>query len=558
MRIGRLVLLGLATLVAACDEKPPAPPAKYRVGGTLSGLSGGNITLQLNGQQSLTRGADGPFSFETPLEDQSDFSVTVAAMPPEQDCSVEGGMGKVAGADVSSVQVRCAAKTYTIGGTVEGLARGTLALSLGSETLQVTTNGAFTFTARRPRGEAYEVSVATLPQGQRCTVSNGSGTVAGNVANVSVRCHDWYTLDTFQAASVVIGQKDFTSGLPDQAEASPGPNTLNSPWGNPVLADGRLYVSDRSSSRILGFNGVPAVNDASAAFVLGQPDFTSSAPRLGQGGLSNPSGLSSDGTRLAVVDSRNHRILLYPALPASTGATPTQVLGQQDFDSKANACDSRSLFFPDGAFIGHGKVLVADSANNRVLVWNTFPTTNGAPADLVLGQRTFDTCASNDATGNGTSEAAPSASTLFNPTGVWTDGTRLAVVDAANNRVLFWNSFPTSNGQAADLVLGQAGFTTGGTATTASGLRIPSYIASTGQQLFIADSQNNRVLVWNQFPTTNGAAADLVLGQPDFTSITESPPSASGLSQPAGVLLAWPHVLVPDTSNHRVLVFTSR
>src|SRR5689334_12234124 len=147
MRMGRLGVLVLATLVAACEEKPPAPPAKYSVGGTIAGLSGGALTLQLNGQQNLTRSANGPFSFETPLEDGSDYAVTVTSAPAEQECSVEGGTGKVASADVSSVQVRCATRTYSIGGTVEGL-RGTLELGLGSERLQVTANGGFTFTTK--------------------------------------------------------------------------------------------------------------------------------------------------------------------------------------------------------------------------------------------------------------------------------------------------------------------------------------------------------------------------------------------------------------------------
>jgi hypothetical protein len=557
MRIGRLGLLGLATLVAACEEQPPAPPATYRVGGSIAGLSGGPLTLQLNGQQSLTREADGPFSFPTPLQDRSDYAVTVASAPAEQECAVEGGTGKVAGADVSSVQVRCATRTYTMGGTVEGL-RGTLGLSLGGETLQVTTNGGFTFTTKLPRGGSYTVGVATQPPGQRCTLSNGDGTVTGDVTNLSVRCLDWYTLDTHPEARVAIGQPDLTSGLPHQAR-SPGANTLDGPWGNPVLADGRLYVSDQNSHRVLGFTGVPAANDASAAFVLGQPGTTTTAAGRGEGGLERPAGLSSDGTRLAVADYRNNRVLLYSTLPASTGATPTLVLGQPGFETNAGACKEDSLNLPAGVFIGHGKVLVADSGNNRVLVWNSIPTTSGAPAQLVLGQDTFDTCAPNRTPTGET----PSASTFYSPTGLWTDGTRLAVADTANSRVLLWNSFPTRNGQAADVVLGQADFTSRVTATTASGLRIPSYIASTGLQLFVADSQNHRVLVWNQLPTTNGAEADVVLGQPDFTTNTEaSPPTApttaSGLSQPGGVLLAWPQVLVTDSGNNRVLVFTSR
>ncbi|MFY0571463.1 hypothetical protein ACN28E_47585 [Archangium lansingense] len=564
MRIGRLGLLSLATLVAACREEPPAPPATYRVGGSITGLSGGNLTLQLNGQQSLTRGADGPFSFETPLEDQSSYSVTVTATPPEQDCTVEGGTGKVAGADVSSVQVRCATKTYTLGGTVEGL-RGTLGLSLGNETLQVTTNGGFTFTTKLPRGSSYGVSVATQPQGQRCTVSNGSGTVAGNVADLAVRCHDWFTLDTFQAASVVVGQGNFTSKAADRG-GTIGDSTLRNPVGNPAFAQGRLYVPDTGSNRVLGFNGVPATHGASAGFVLGQPDFSNFDTGSGQQGLGAPEGLSSDETRLAVADTRNSRVLLHTTLPASTGATPSLVLGQPGFDpgDRLPGCARTSLSFPEDVFLGHGKLLVADSSNNRVLVWNTLPATNGAPADLVLGQRSFTTCVENDANGDAVKDSTPGATTLWNPTGVWTDGTRLVVADSYNNRVLLWNQFPTTDGQPADVVLGQADFTSRATALTATGMNTPYTVASTGLQLFVTASQQHRVLVWNTLPTLNGTPADTVLGQADFTHAdlndppTGTTPSGRTLNQPGGVLLTWPHVLVSDYGNNRVLVFTSR
>jgi hypothetical protein len=44
------------------------------------------------------------------------------------------------------------------------------------------------------------------------------------------------------------------------------------------------------------------------------------------------------------------------------------------------------------------------------------------------------------------------------PTDVWSDGTRLAVVDNANSRVLIWASIPTTNGQAATIVIGRASF----------------------------------------------------------------------------------------------------
>jgi len=40
-------------------------------------------------------------------------------------------------------------------------------------------------------------------------------------------------------------------------------------------------------------------------------------------------------------------------------------------------------------------------------------------------------------------------------------------------------------------------------------------------KLYVADTQNNRVLIYNSIPTANGAAADVVLGAPNFTTFVE-------------------------------------
>ncbi|MBN1205891.1 MAG: hypothetical protein JXB05_13325 [Myxococcaceae bacterium] len=563
MNIKWLRLMGAAALMAACGDgtsKPPARP-EFRVGGTITGLAG-NLTLHLNGAESLTQGQDGPFSFETPVADQRTYEVTLSAPPTEQECTLQGATGKVNGADVDSVRVTCAQRTYSLGGTVAGL-NGTLLLRLeGGETLPVTASGPFSFQTRLPQGGAYAVTVATQPRGHRCAVTGGSGSVSGNVTGITVRCTPWFDLSSFQSATVVIGQSDFTSALPNQDE-TPGPNTLDSPWGNPVFAGGMLYVSDLGSNRVLGFNGVPSQNGASAAFVLGQPDFTTTTARAGRSGLSSPESNSSDGTRLAVADKSNNRVLLYNSLPSTNAAEPHLVVGQPDFETSTAECTARSLQIPEGVSLSDEKLVVADTYNHRVLIWKSLPTSNGAAADLVLGQVSFTTCAGNDADGDGTNDGAATASTLFFPGDVWTDGTRLLVADTSNNRVLLWNQFPTTNGQPADVVLGQPSFATRAAATTAAGMSNPYNVNSTGQQIFVADFRNSRVTIWNQFPTTHGAAADVVLGQQDFNSSSQvdpstGRPSARSLNQPSGILLAAPQVVVTDYGNNRLLVFESR
>jgi hypothetical protein len=75
------------------------------------------------------------------------------------------------------------------------------------------------------------------------------------------------------------------------------------------------------------------------------------------------------------------------------------------------------------------------------------------------------------------------------------------------------------NGQTANVAIGQAELTAH-TATAAQD-RLGTgggWVFRTGSKLVVSDSTNNRVLIWNSIPTANGVPADVVLGQPDFTT----------------------------------------
>ncbi len=110
------------------------------------------------------------------------------------------------------------------------------------------------------------------------------------------------------------------------------------------------------------------------------------------------------------------------------------------------------------------------------------------------------------------------------PQGVWVQGTRLFVADTQNHRVLIWNSIPTSNNQPADVVLGEPNFNTAPPATvsdlpaTATNLFSPVSVTSDGQRVYVTDLGHHRVLIWNSMPTQNGQAADVVVGQPTMTT----------------------------------------
>jgi hypothetical protein len=176
---------------------------------------------------------------------------------------------------------------------------------------------------------------------------------------------------------------------------------------------------------------------------------------------------------------------------------------------------------------------------------------NGKAADVVLGQPNSNSNTQNN--------GGISASSLNRPTVVYTSGGKVFVADNNNNRVLIWNSLPTTNGQAADVVLGQANMTTGTAATTPSSksLTNPNFIhVDTNGRLYVSDPGSHRILYWNAIPTMNQAAADGVIGQPnmDVGLANNGGLSARTLQLPGGMLSSGTLLYVLDSGNDRMLL----
>jgi hypothetical protein len=111
--------------------------------------------------------------------------------------------------------------------------------------------------------------------------------------------------------------------------------------------------------------------------------------------------------------------------------------------------------------------------------------------------------------------------TLCHPSSVFTDTVKILVCDRYNNRVLIFNNPPSANNTAADLVIGQpnlASNTANSGGVSAKSLYYPRIGWSGSGILFISDYMNNRVLRYNIVPSSNYALADIVIGQPNMTS----------------------------------------
>ena len=79
---------------------------------------------------------------------------------------------------------------HNLGGTISGLSSGSLVVTDGwGDSLNIGSNGSFQFSNPLPAGSSYQVSVATPPAGENCTVNNGSGQLGeSNVNNVDIVC----------------------------------------------------------------------------------------------------------------------------------------------------------------------------------------------------------------------------------------------------------------------------------------------------------------------------------------------------------------------------------
>ena len=223
---------------------------------------------------------------------------------------------------------------------------------------------------------------------------------------------------------------------------------------------------------MLGFKKMPKKNGASAKFVLGQTNFTNNNEGTSSTGFNFPGKVTTAGNQLFMVDFSNSRVLIWNKLPTKTNTPADLVVGQPDFTSSDSATTQSGLALPEnGLLVAGGKLFVSDRNNNRIMIWNSIPTTNGANADVVIGQPDFIS--------NG---ADTTQTSLDNPEGLWSDGTKLAVADFFNNRVLIWNTIPTSNDAPADVVVGQPDFTSSDNPNppTAQSLDEPSDVASDG------------------------------------------------------------------------------
>ncbi|MDB4833240.1 hypothetical protein OAH60_03590 [Acidimicrobiia bacterium] len=198
--------------------------------------------------------------------------------------------------------------------------------------------------------------------------------------------------------------------------------------------------------------------------------------------LNHPVSISANYGKLAVTDRFNNRVLIWNTIPSSN-TPPDLVLGQANFTTHNSGTGLNNMDFPGQVIITpDGKVLVADSDNNRVLVWTSFPTSSGQTADYALPITKYVNFGDSW------------------PWGVWSDGTKVVVTATVAKAVLFWNSFPGPS-TSPDVVL------------TSSQVGTPRSILSDGNYVMLGDENANgpcigsngtrSTHVWTSWPTSS-------------------------------------------------------
>ncbi len=426
---------------------------------------------------------------------------------------------------------------------------------------------------------------------------------------------------TNQSARLVIGQESFTRQNPTPSRSVLGAAQSVAYAGNRLfVADGNRLGAIPVSNRVLIYQNVdgfvhppdviaPQDSPCPACVglpdtVLGQPDFdsTQQADLPDVPGLNNPSAVHSDGVRMAVADTNNNRVLLWHTIPVVNGTLPDVVLGQPDFSGFIADTSPSGMRGPQGVWIDSGRLFVADTQNSRVLIWNTFPTSNAQAPDLVLGQEDLNTRHEADLAKE-VYEADDKR--MLDPVSVTVSGNRMFVSDLGFNRVLVFNSVPTQNYAAADIVIGQPDFSSSDPNNSANlcdtlgpleddgsrsenetpptnvpllvplppptteidpdepryprrcaaTLNFPRFALMVREKLFVADSGNDRILIFDGIPSANGASADLVIGQPNFVQLTESEGPGS-MRSPSSMAYDGLNLYVADPFTRRILVFT--
>ena len=311
--------------------------------------------------------------------------------------------------------------------------------------------------------------------------------------------------------------------------------TLNTPAGVTVDGTGNFYVSDQNNHRIRMVSTTGIITTVAGTGTAG---YSGDGVAANTASLNSPAGLTVDGSgNLYIADQNNHRIR-----KVSAGGTIATVAGDGIgiYNGDGGAATTTSLYSPSGVMIdGMGNLYIADALNHRVR--------------KVATSGIITTVAGNGTVNYGGDGGPATTASLYNPVGVAFDGTgNFYIADQQNHRI---RKVATSG--IITTVAGNGLFTYGGDggAATAANLANPSGVAVDGTgNLYIADALNQRI----RKVATNGIITTVAGNGTIGFSGDGGTATAASLNNPVGIAVdAAGNLYIADSQNNRIRQVTT-
>ena len=383
-----------------------------------------------------------------------------------------------------------------------------------------------------------------------------------------------------------LGTDNGNGGDPKQIPlASPGPVV----WRNDI------YFADSGNNRVLevpGTSGIQWGMQMTAGDVyqiagspIGDPGLSKNGTAMTDSLLNAPTGVALDASGdLYIADSGNNRVIEIPASSGTQWNIPMTADHVYDVAGHGTGADGHSgdgslavnsfMSYPVGlAFDPAGDLYITDSVNSRV---QEVFTTGGQQWSQTMSVNDIYTVAgsaagnSGDTSANGTSAIS---ALLNNPDGVsFSSAGDMFIADTLNNRV---TEVPQAGGSqwgismsANDLYTvagsptGVSGSADGGAAVGADLFQPEQIVLDNGKQLYIADSENNKIrevartshTEWNVPMTANDIYTIAGTGTAGFTG-NDGPALSARLNTPDGFALnGTASLYISDSGNGRIRV----
>jgi YVTN family beta-propeller protein len=380
-----IVKLGGLALAAGLGIAACHVGGGYTVGGTVTGLRGTGLVLQLNGGSNLGFSSGGTFNFSSGIDQGGAYSVTVQTQPAGQTCSVHNGSGTIGTADISNVVVTCSLpgsfayvaneSSNTISAYAIDASTGALTPIAGSPfadtgtgpvAVTVDPNGAYLYVANNA---SNTVSVYSIDASTGALTAVGEPTGSGNgpfallvdpsnqflfVINKTDNSVSVFSTSSGGALTSISGSPFSVGSEPTSLATDPGGNFL--------------YVTDYSQNAVAVFSIEPG---GGALAAIGGSPFAA-----GSGALSVA--VDPTGTLAYVANETGHSVSLY-SVNADTGA-----LGALSGSPLALGSQAESVAIdPAGKFL-----LVSTSANELSSLAIT-PASGELTAVSTVGTGTF-------------------------------------------------------------------------------------------------------------------------------------------------------------------------